>query len=149
MNLRERWKKFREFDERGLLIARVEGSKAYTKSGYVFNRWIFRAAFSVIIILIIFLAIQGYAWKSYYFKCPEDSFEPCRNPFISSNGPVNYCLVEDVELCSVPTLQPGEEYGPKPPFLVKHFISLWALTFLCAVLVNHFIYNKGKIILED
>lgn len=149
------WRRFREFDNKGILIDRVEGSMAYTKRGYVFNRWIFRAYVVLVFLIILFIIMNSSAgWKEFYLHCPtqEEAAERgyvnyyggwCDNPCYRDYDN-DYCApVADMELLpSGFTIgnPPSEELSRQVNGLVWIIISGFVLAFA----VNHLGYNRGR-----
>ena len=146
MSFRDGWRRFRAFDERGLFIARVDGHMAYTANGYAFNRWYFRAAMILFVVLVVLVAwANGVGMREAYFSCPASSREPCRNPFLVEMGSGQFCSVGDAALCGAPTLAPGESWGTRPPWLLRNACVFLFLLVGAAFADNHFRYNRGKV----
>ena len=105
------WKRFREFDRKGLLIDKVVGSKAYTKMGYVFDRRIFRVYFFLIVVPMILWVMwsSGVGWREFYVSCPISGYGQCENPFYLN------CDMKGCESIKYMEFLPrGFEMGNKP-----------------------------------
>ena len=149
------WKKFREWDNKGLLIDRVDGCMAYTKRGYVFNRWFFRAYTAVIVMVVLFIILNSSAgWKEFYLHCPteEEAAERgyanyfggwCSNPCYRDYDNKYCALVADMEF-----LPSGFTIGNPPSEELSRQLNglLWIIIcgFILAFSLNHLRYNRGR-----
>lgn len=118
---------------------------------YKFNRHIFWGASIILLVFLIYIfSSMNFDFSTrIYIKCDEDI--GCNNPFFS--GPINEdnILSESdkekcvFDWCDNQTLPSGFEFGTKsPPLYNKAGFICWCIFFL-ALLLNHFLYNKGKI----
>jgi hypothetical protein len=112
-------------------------------NGYKYDKWLFKPFFFLMFAWLFFVAYQ-YDFKLNYFNCitPGADFEnslihidapqDCKNPFYKSP------TWENKEY-----LTPGE-YGTKPGRLFYSAYYMPIVLFALFLLLNHFIYNKGK-----
>lgn len=137
------WKKFREFDNRGLLIDHVEGHMAYTKTGYVFNRWFFRAYVLLLVLVIVAAIGTASELSGHYVHCPEGAGS-CPNPLFM-NCAYDWCrdfeMLEFLPAGFTRGSPPGDEYYVRFR-VVTGFAVLGAIIVL---FLNHFRYNRGKV----
>lgn len=120
-----------------------------TKTGYIFDKRIFRAALGIMLLVLIFIL-----WKNdfdfspkFYFKCDKPL---CQNPLykIKYNqyafGEMKEAKeLENCDWCNNEYLTMGE-YGEKEPVSVKAFYILCTSLILLSFCLNHLIYNRGK-----
>lgn len=140
-----KWSRFREFDRRGLLFERVDGVKAYTRTGYcVDKRFVWGAL--VLTLLVVWLAFvearsMGVGAHEFSISCPADSPGPCMNPCYL--GKIDCGAIQFKEY-----LQPGESYGPDPNDFFALTTRVW-VSVVCllslALVLNHVVYNIGKV----
>ena len=135
------WKRFREWDQKGLLIDRVEGEKAITKRGFIFDRRIFRVYMIVVFAMIFWImATSSVPIHAFYANCSANG-PACPNPCYKGGDRCGeYQFME--------TLQPGITIGTPPDqsylskinglFLVIFF------GFVVAFSVNKMIWNRGR-----
>ena len=136
------WRKFRAFDSRGLLIARVDGRFAFTKSGYVVDRRIFQAYVGAVVVALFLIGIQsGVGWSEAYTHCPVDAVGKCWNPCFGEGG---RCAV----ISGQEFLSPGESLGtPMKPWFDDALRGVgWGAVagVVVAFLLNHFVHNRGR-----
>lgn len=109
-----------------------------TKSGYVFQRRIFRLyALCVVILAVVFFFSAGGFGKQY-------AYSACGNDFIGNNLPCENMLYDkcDLPACQKPVLQPGEVIGERPRTdLSERLIGASLLGLVAAFLLNHIINN--------
>lgn len=112
------------------------------KTDYVFKRWIFITALSlsIVFIFIVFLQTKTLDYQ-YYTKCPELPEGSLGYGTVCENSLYLKC---DKDICQLPYLEYGKEYGTKPPKILKY--SNWLIYGLLfsAFVLNHLIYNKGR-----
>jgi hypothetical protein len=137
------WARLRSFDERGLLIDRLEGDLAITKKGYIFDRRIFR------VFLIFMFATLAYLMftttnvqvHEFYMVCVGPT--PCQNQFYHACDREECKSIENQEV-----LPAGFELGKKPdPIFEKKiswFVEALLGAFVLTFLANHFLHNKGR-----
>lgn len=142
--MRDWWRRFRAFDNKGLLVERVEGSFAYTRRGYVVNRWIFRAYLvSVLLVLCVVGLTSHVGWREFYVSCPLDAPGPCKNPFYL-DCPVAGCRqIEREEF-----LPRGFSLGRAPDAgfekSVEYAVWYVCVGFILTLGVNHYVHNRGR-----
>lgn len=144
--LRRALNKIKEFDGRGLLFVKSEYvDKAYTATGYVVDRRIFKWSWRI---LLVFLFVSAYiqGWnvrefvQQYSVECPSDAIMPCENPFYL------HCPL-DTPFCSqvnyLEYLQPGDSYGRNSSSVVGYAWFIFSASIIIGLIINHFKYNKG------
>lgn len=144
------WRRFREFDRKGLFVDRVEGRFAFTRKGYVINRGIFWVYFAVLLMMLLGVGYvyRDVGWRSMHFSCGDDSLPPgCENPCFGKED----CGVAG-SLRDVPFIPPGEGFGSKPPegylLAVRWCWSFAFLGFLMSLCFNHRVHNRGRSFLD-
>lgn len=109
---------------------------------YVFNKNLFR--FSLIICLLLLLSIFSYynfdLGTNYYLSCPNSSLVYCSNPYYDYAQEFG-CVCPELGLCDFATLNPGDSYGVKPPFVVSNFGLIILTIFILTFAYNHIKYN--------
>lgn len=147
MSFREKWDRLREFNKKGLLVDHFDGRFGVMKTGYRLDRRLFNWAMVLVMLILfgafIYSTIGGVPLRSLYLKCPESSIAPCENPYYL-NCDEEYCR----EASLVATLRPGESIGTKPDasfgrLRIVAMLGAWGV-FVGAILLNHFLYNRGK-----
>ena len=145
MTFRSLWQRFRDFDRRGLLVARVNGHLAFTQRGYVINRRIFQA---YLLVVILCLALVAYTYRdvgvrSLYFRCDINSTTACENPCYGESDCGVYSSLQNVRY-----IPPGEGFGnPPDEGYQKAVRDVWGVVILglvAAFLVNHAAHNRGR-----
>lgn len=132
-----------------------------TDGGYRYDRLIFWGAIAMI---LLFLGLIGarhnfdFSTANVYIKCESDNGVHCRNPIYNITECKQQLRILFViplyttkdctetctqDWCNWATLPPGE-YGT-PPDPLMDWIPFVAISLLVlAVLVNHFVHNRGK-----
>ena len=111
--------------------------------GYKVNKWLFRSAFIVMVLLFGFVVVvDGWGVAVHgasAFVCPESQFR-CVNPYVE---PV--CVVDDYGfyVCESSYLYGGEVYGVVPSLLARVVPYLCVGLFALALLLNHLMYNRN------
>lgn len=113
-----------------------------SKSGYVFDKRIFRLATLLVLVPGVFIMFfGGYGLTNLYLHCPAESLQPCLNP----------CYLDSHSLCepfrNQEYLPVGFEFGEDPRSFTRVFegwLGFIVLVFLFAFLYNHIANNKGK-----
>ena len=144
MTFKEKWRCFREWDRKGLLIERVEGSRAYTSRGYVFDRRVFRVyALLVLACLLYIIFSAGVGWREYYVYCSLKNVDGCGNPCY-----YNYYQEECAPIRELERLPPGFLLGKLPSerynSLSKGYLYVLFYGFVTAFALNHLLHNRGK-----
>jgi hypothetical protein len=115
------------------------------KQGYI-DKTVFRTAVLILIALAVYGLIAGGfdTSKQQYFYCREDSLQrPCKIEFGCLEGDP-FCVPEKTVI-----LQPGESYGPPPPFIERNFWLIAIFVLAIAFAVNHALWtskNKGGVV---
>jgi len=112
-----------------------------TKSGYVFERRIFRLYALGVVVFAIFLFLTAGGFGKQY------AYTECKNDFIGNNLPCDNILYGkcDLPACQKAVLQPGESIGEKPPTnLSERLIGASFMGLLAAFLFNHIFNNFHK-----
>lgn len=139
MSLKERLKEFEDSINLNKL-----------KSGYVFNKWLFRTSILLMILLVVFIFLVHGQTKWLYISCEGKA--PCNNPFVVCD-PSNLYFEKDYFLCDEPgidflmvgeTIPPGFVYGDQPPWIVKNGSLLVMVMLFFSFLLNHLFFNKKK-----
>lgn len=149
------WKKFREFDKKGLLLRESGETYSVTHTGYVLDKRVFRTAMILIgvgICAVLISALQqGVGWEEVYFYCPSN-FDGggtnyfgtnCQNPFYLNceyEACRDYVLMETVPPGTLMGKPPSEEYEEGVSALVRFIAGVLMLAFIA----NHFLHNGGK-----
>lgn len=139
------------------------GIKDIVAPDYIFNKWIFRGALLLCLLLAIFIMAQNnFDFNTkIYFNCPSNG-GICENPFYYKNyellGSIDDVMdrakamdkCPDFDLCLIKNFYPGQSYGTPPSWLLKNFglivLGIWIVAFA----YNHGAYNeKKKRIVED
>lgn len=137
------WRRFRSWDNKGLLIDRVKGDLAITKKGYIFDRRIFR-----VFLIFMFLMVTYFVATSENVRLHE-FYLVCRGPTPCQNQFYHACDIEECKSIENQELLPaGFELGKKPDplfeqridWFVQSLIALFVLSFVA----NHFSHNKGR-----
>lgn len=121
-----------------------------TQTGYRYNKIYFWMIFCFLFIIIL---KQGFDlnWdfsNKLYFECR--GIELCENPYLNMECNRQWlygddCLIVcDEEWCKEEFLLPGT-YGTPPPKIFKNLIPGLIGLILFALLLNHFLHNRGKI----
>jgi hypothetical protein len=133
------------------------------KTGYKFNKWIFRVIFLLIICMVAVVWYgEGFGVRQHiYITCPEETPNKCINEnyqncdeklvmswqlqWLKEHRPVLFekSMEEIYGWCDVPFLLPGESYGTKPSFLYTYFSGIVYMLMLVGLVINHLLYNKG------
>lgn len=131
------------------LVTKREGRFNYIGDLYRFDRRIFQVTILIVIALILFV-FNAYNWDfsdKIYINCNVSS--GCENPFYQQStwSPLSQ---EDrarckAEWCTQPRLPFGFETGTKPNWFYSNVGPICYTIFMLALLLNHFLYNKGKI----
>lgn len=137
------WDKLKEMNRKGL-------KDELFGPEYQIRVWVFRTALALTFILLVAaVVVDGTAWKSMSFHCPEDG-PSCMNPYHPENHPI---LMQstvrencpDPDLCAIPSFMPGETWGAVPSILTRLFGYIVGLIWLAAFIYNHVVYNlEGK-----
>lgn len=129
-----------------------------TKRGYRFHRGIAWGGMIIIMSLAIYLMyIDNFDFSStnIYFKCYE---KQCKNPlFDMQNCQQQLNILWVIPMYKAKTCQesctwdwcdkeylPMGEYGKKPSSLFPYMYPLTLAVIVAIILLNHFIYNRGK-----
>lgn len=128
-------------------MSRLDLSKKFP--GY-FNKWVLRAGFAVAAVLYIAaLWSNGWTQSVAFAQCPDDAIGACRNPFYECEvGEVYQCVDEVPDhlcingLCDVKYLQPGQEVGARPGWLMRNAASLGFLAIVMSFALNHVLYAR-------
>jgi hypothetical protein len=102
------------------------------KSGYRFNKWVFRVAVFLLIIIGFVGAAQINFWS-----------EKCYNP-LYENDKIKipaYASEKDREILSRELLPRGYEFSTKQSFIVNNYFGIALLTLLLAFAYNHIVFN--------
>lgn len=135
------WKKFREFDEKGLLIDRVEGDFGITKRGYVFDRRIFQG-YMILVFLVIFgiMLTSKVPIHAFYATCAANG-PACQNPCFHAGDRCG--VYQNLEF-----LTPGSVIGtpPDPAFgrQLRGLLFVIGFGFLAAFGLNKLLWNLGR-----
>jgi hypothetical protein len=117
--------------------------KVDKKTGYAFNKWIFRGVtIALLIMFIISFFIVGFKDRVYAY-CPENSFR-CDNPFYKNcnfKGNDSSVLFARA-LCDQEYLIAGTRIGAPPNWFMKNSFYLDFLIIVLGFGVNHFLYNS-------
>jgi len=121
-----------------------------TKYGYIYDKYIFRTMLLLIYIYAIWvLAINDFDFSFKPYLLCEGS-QPCENPFYEAEcyylgGFITKScdLKCENDWCSQEYVLPGE-YGKKTPNYIKNFGFTYFIIVLIALLLNHYLHNKGK-----
>lgn len=133
------WEKFKRLDKGIVPLMFPE---------YKINKWIFRVALLLIFVIGFFiLKSENFDFsQKVYVSCPVDSRGDCENPFYYEKyveAGLDLELCPDSELCRIKEFAPGSSYGTPPNNKVEYFEWSIFVIFLIALLLNHFLYNKG------
>lgn len=144
MSLGESCRKFRAFDQKGLLFSRVKGPLAFSRRGYVVDRRIFRIPLFVTLGLLAYLFFTSpIGWREVYVHCPENNTGPCHNPFYH-DCPVAACKSIEAEQW----IPAGFELGRPPDqnFMNSVQAVVWAFVagLFLAFVMNHLLHNRGR-----
>ena len=121
------------------------------KSGYIFDRLIFKIGMLIIFFYLFFIAYStdfDFS-KKIYAHCPEDQIGGCSNDwaFNNTDSPIPYKYREHCvyKWCQDERLPAGFTFGKLPPkkLTFAPYIS-FAILILCFVF-NHILHNKAKI----
>jgi len=146
------WQKLREANRNGFLVKRVEGRFSYTKTGYRFNRALVKSFLGASILLLalafVYGLMSGVKLHEIYISCEDGTPLPgCRNPY--------YLRCDDSfcrEISQQEYFGPGMTYGipPSNSYVLLVKLSSWGawIIFIGGLVINHFMYNKGKTPLE-
>lgn len=140
------WRKFREWDDKGLLIDRVDGDLAITKRGFIFDRRIFRSYVILVFVLIFWIMLTSKVpIHAFYFECSVNG-PACVNPCFDAGRHVkgDRCSpYADNEF-----LRPGESIGmpPDPAYgrQVAGLLLVAVVGFLAAFGLNKRLWNRGR-----
>lgn len=135
-------------------VTKKKGRFNYVGESYKFDRVIFNVTMVFIILALVYVfSTYGFDFSPrIYFKCRETT-EPCINPFYKGPIPLGtYEIIEPkykeactYDWCNDQYLPPGFEGGEKPTWLYDNIGKIcWSL-FILALLLNHFLYNRGTI----
>lgn len=117
------------------------------ENGYKVDKVIVWVALVLVCVyMLITIASNGMNFKNnFYVSCAENI--PCKNPFYRSYDntlPEKVLKLCVYEWCNDEYLPPGFEYGKKPNGFYN-FIYIFSFgLIILALVINHFIYNKGK-----
>lgn len=145
MTWREKWRAFRKWDSKGLLVKEVTGSLGRTTSGYVIDRRIFRTYGGLLLALLLYVGLtSGVGWREEYVRCPPDPMGgPCDNPYYLSCD-ATWCA----PIANSPTIARGTEYGTPPdPRFAQQVRGLWIFALSGMVVafgVNHLVHNRMR-----
>lgn len=121
-------------------------SKAFTYiDDYRYNRPLIYGGFIVVISLLLytFYLNDFNIMPALYMKCDTgiDKSGHCENPLYMSKN-MKYCKQD---WCKGPFIEPGE-YGTPPPsgFLIDNFDALALFIIILVLILNHFLFNRGK-----
>jgi hypothetical protein len=113
------------------------------KSGYRFNKWVFRVAVLVLIIIGFVGAAQiNFEFRGFSVRCYNWS-EKCYNP-LYENDKIKipaYASEKDREILSRELLPRGYEFSTKQSFIVNNYFGIALLTLLLAFAYNHIVFN--------
>lgn len=129
-----------------------------TERGYIYDKRIFWAVFSVVVILILYIFYQHNfdVTPNIYFKCTQSI---CENPLYMADCRQQLSILFFIPLYTTDDCkeEPGYEwlkekylaqgeYGEPPPsdFLYKGIRMLVLLIILLGLILNHLLHNKGK-----
>jgi hypothetical protein len=113
---------------------------------YNFNKKIFLLMF---VAIVIFLAITfitsptDYLGTNIYLECNTNVM--CENPFYKDNYVTQELYLEqcpDKDLCNIQYFLPHTSWGTPPTFLFRNSYLIIFLIIICALVINHFVYNK-------
>jgi len=120
-------------------------------NAYKFDRWLFNSTILIIICLLLYVfSTYGFDFTpKIYIKCEE----ACDNPFYigpEANREGGVLSLEDkqkctFEWCKEKSLPAGFEFGKRPSPLYNNIGPVCYLLFALALILNHFLYNKGKL----
>jgi hypothetical protein len=101
-------------------------------NGYKYDKWLFKPFFFLMFAWLFFVAYQ-YDFKLNYYSCVNSEYgATCLNPFYKEPTWENQQY-----------LKPGE-YGTKFGGLFYSAYYMPLVLFALFLLLNHFLYNKGK-----
>lgn len=118
------------------ILDKIDLSKKYPK---YFNKWIFRGAFILILILGIFVFITNdFSLNHAWAECPEDAkTRRCTNPY-------HDLFCDGSELCMNEFILPGETIGYKPTSSYQGFDDFAIFILIAAGMLNHILYRWGQ-----
>lgn len=117
---------------------------------YRFDRWLFNSVIVIILCLLCYVFyIYGFDFSTnIYYKCDE-TVNGCSNPFHLDNDMSPLSMSDKLKCrfdwCNDPVLPAGFEYGTKPSPLYNNVAPISYTLFIIAVILNHFLYNRGKL----
>jgi len=135
-------------------IKKWESKLNISKGRYKFNKLVFN------IMILLMLLIVFFVWAEYdfenikkphiYLACNEPNLV-CENEFYDLCNPNSHEFVayQDVcndlepELYANEFLRKGDSVGHKPSWLAKNTSDLFFYLLCLAILLNHFLFNKG------
>ena len=115
--------------------------------GYKYDKRIFWVALALIIMLFGFIAqSENFDFNYYfYFECTEDI---CINPLMELKVENAVTGFDYREFCTEPWCTENfltrGIYGRKVPWILERFTLIAVFHILIALLLNHFLYNRGK-----
>lgn len=118
-------------------------------NGYKYDRFIFWGLM-LVVLGIMFSVFWQYNFnfkEQFYFNCRGP--DPCKNPWASREMHATDFFGRNLKAdcteawCNQELLLPGE-YGTKPPIILTHFSTIVIALSVLALLLNHFIHNRGK-----
>lgn len=145
------WKKFWETNRNGLLVTHVDEVFSYTKTGYRFHRRMIKiglfSCLGILLAVLLYGFFGGIHLHELYFSCPENATGGCRNPFYE-RCTESFCQAYIFQ----ETFPAGTKIGT-PPDKAFVFLEFWSgvvsiVVLVIFLLVNHFLYNKGKTPIE-
>lgn len=106
------------------------------KDRYYFDKkiaWAFLIMTIMLVAYTIIIAPEG----GMYYECLEGGWH-CFNPAYKQCD-------QEVIPCEIEYFPPGTTYGEKPPWIVTNIKPVLSYIAVTLLIINHFLYNKGKI----